>query len=199
MNYTGPRVKLSRRLGVPLTPKAVKVMIHKPLPPGQHGGRRRRALSDYGKQLLEKQKLKSQYNVNERQLRNYYKSAKQLKGNTGENLIALLESRLDAVVLRAGLTPTIYSARQLVRHGHVTVNDKKIDLPSYRVAVSDVVSVKEKSRAIPCVQEALQTAVVPAYIELNKANFAGRLVKIPAREEVPVQCDIPLVVEFYSR
>ncbi len=199
MNYTGPRVKLSRRLGVPLTPKAVKVMIHKPLPPGQHGGRRRRALSDYGKQLLEKQKLKSQYNVTERQLRNYYKRAKQLKGNSGENLIALLETRLDAVVLRSGLTPTIYAARQLVRHGHIMLNGKKVDLPAYAVSVTDVVSVKEKSRGIPCVQEALQTAVVPAYIELNKAEFSGKLVKIPTRDEVPVQCDVPLVVEFYSR
>lgn len=199
MNYTGPRVKLSRRLGVPLTPKAVKVMIHKPLPPGQHGGRRRRALSDYGKQLLEKQKLKAQYNITERQLRNYYKAAKQLKGNTAEHLVSILETRLDATIMRSGLAPTVYAARQLVRHGHVHVNGKKIDLPGNRVSVSDVVSIKEKSRAIPCVQEALQTAVVPSYIELDKGNFAGRLVKIPARDEVPVQCDIPLVVEYYSR
>lgn len=199
MNYTGPRVKLSRRLGVPLTPKAVKVMIHKPLPPGQHGGRRRRALSDYGKQLLEKQKLKYQYNVHEKQLRNYYKTANQRKGNTGENLISILECRLDSFVARSGLAPTVYAARQLVRHGHILVNGRKVDLPSYMIKVEDVISVKEKSRHIPAINEAMQAAFAPPYVELNKEQFSARLLRLPTREEVPIQCEIPLVVEFYSR
>lgn len=145
MKYTGPKVKLSRKLGFSLTPKARKYMDRKPYPPGQHGPIKRRAkLSDYGRQLLEKQRLRLQYNVHERQMRNYFREASRLAGNTGDNLIQLLESRLDALVYRAGFAPTIYAARQYVRHGHIEVNGKKVDIPSYRVKPNDVIQVREK-------------------------------------------------------
>ena len=129
MKYTGPKVKLSRALGIPLTPKAMKYMARKPYPPGPHGMRKRhKKQSEFGNQLMEKQRLRAQYNLSEKQLRNYYRAASQEKGNTGENLIQKLESRLDAIILRAGFSPTIYGARQLVNHGHVLVNAKRGEL-----------------------------------------------------------------------
>ena len=156
-------------------------------------------MSDFGKQLLEKQKLKFQYNIHERQLRNYYKQAKQQKGNTGDNLVFLLESRLDATVMRAGFAPTIYAARQLVRHGHVSVNGRKVDLPGFQLQPNDSLVVKEASRAIPFVQEAVQSALVPPYLQLDKDAFQAKVLRTPTREEIPVICEIPLVVEMYSR
>jgi|FaiFalFF_MnMetaG_3_1042247.scaffolds.fasta_scaffold00189_11 small subunit ribosomal protein S4 len=201
MKYTGPKVKLSRKLGIALTPKAQKYMERKPYPPGQHGPEKRRAkLSDYGRQLLEKQRLRFQYNVHERQLRRYYEEASRMPGNTADNLIQLLERRLDALVLRAGFARTIYAARQYVRHGHIEVNGRKVDIPSYRVNVNDVISVREKSRRIPDIQEAVRNAgQAPPYLEVSKADFSARLLYIPPREEIPVICEVPMVVEFYSR
>jgi small subunit ribosomal protein S4 len=201
MKYTGPKVKLSRKLGIALTPKAQKYMERKPYPPGQHGPEKRRAkLSDYGRQLLEKQRLRFQYNVHERQLRRYYEEASRMPGNTADNLIQLLERRLDALVLRAGFARTIYAARQYVRHGHIEVNGRKVDVPSYRVNVNDVISVREKSRRIPDIQEAVRNAgQAPPYLEVSKADFSVRLLYIPPREEIPVICEVPMVVEFYSR
>ena len=193
------KVRLSRKLGVPLTPKASIVMLHKPYGPGQHGQRRSGRKSDYGRQLLEKQKLKFQYNLTERQLRNYYREANQLKGNTADNLIHILESRLDVSVLRAGFATTIYAARQLVSHGHIQINAKKVNFPGYRVTQEEEISVKEKSRAIPTIGEALQTIVVPPYVETNKEAFSAKKLRLPEREEVPIICEIAQVVEFYSR
>jgi small subunit ribosomal protein S4 len=200
MNYTGPKVKISRKLDLELTPKANKYKTRKPYPPGQHGATKRRSKqSDYGRQLLEKQRLRLQFNVSERQMRKYYAKATKLTGNTGDILVQLLESRLDSIVHRAGLARTIYAARQYVSHGHIFVNGKRLNIPSYSVRVNDLVSVKEKSRKIDCFQDSIRSAAPLNYIELSKANFSAKYLYVPPREEIPVICDIPLVVEYYSR
>jgi len=200
MNYTGPKVKISRKLGLELTPKARKVTQKKSYPPGQHGPSRRRGKqSDYGKQLLEKQRLRLQYNISEKQMSNYYKKAASLVGNTGDLLVQLIESRLDAIVYRSGIAPTMYAARQYVSHGHIQVNGRKVDIPSYSLKPNDLVAVKEKSRKLIGVQESIRNAGSPPYIELSKADFSAKYLYVPPREEVPVICEVPLVVEFYSR
>ncbi|MBD3288127.1 30S ribosomal protein S4 [candidate division KSB1 bacterium] len=201
MKYTGPKVKLSRRLGIPMTPKAAKVMEKKPYGPGQHGrgGRYGGKMSDYKRQLLEKQKLRFQYNIHERQMLNYYKKAAQKSGNTSDNLIQLLESRLDSVVYRSGLAPTIYAARQIVNHGHILVNGKQVNLPAYQVQVDDVVTVKEKSRRMEVLQSSLRKAHPPKYLDLNKPTMTVKLQYLPLRDEVPVECEMSSVIELYSR
>lgn len=199
MSYRGPKAKLSRRLGVPLTEKASKVMLRKPYAPGQHGQRRRRGLSNYGKQLLEKQRLRFQYNVSEKQLRNYFSIAKAVKGTTPDELVRLLETRLDNVVYRSGFAPTIYAARQLVSHGHVLVDGKKVDIPGYRVLQEHVVTIKEKSRKMPIIVDALERAASVPYLECDKGQFSTRVMRAPERSEIPITCDAQLVVELYSR
>jgi small subunit ribosomal protein S4 len=201
MNKTGPKVKLSRSLGIALTPKAAKVMEKKPHPPGEHGRAQnfRRKLSDYKRQLMEKQKLRAQYNIHERQLRNYFDKAQRKKGNTGDNLVEMLETRLDAMVLRGGLARTIYAARQLVTHGHILVNGQRVDVPGYTVKVGDVISVKEKSRQLPGILDAMNDAQGISYLTLDRNMASIRVNEIPQREYIPVICDVPLVVEFYSR
>jgi small subunit ribosomal protein S4 len=200
MKYTGPKVKISRKLGMNLTPKAGKVTQKKPYPPGAHGNTKRRGKqSDYGRQLLEKQRLRLQYNISENQMRKAYKEATRLTGNTADLLVQLLESRLDALVFRAGFAPTIYAARQYVSHGHILVNGKRVNIPSYKVKVNDVISIKEKSRKLDCFQEAIRNAGSPEYLELSKADFSARYAFIPERQDVQVQCETQLVIEFYSR
>lgn len=200
MNYTGPKVRVSRKLGLEITPKARKVVAKKNYPPGQHGATKRRAKqSDYGKQLLEKQRLRLQFNISEKQMSNYFAKAARLVGNTGDLLIQLIETRLDALVYRSGLANTVYAARQYVSHGHVFVNGKRLNIPSYQVKLNDVISICEKSRKLDCFQEAIRNAGAPAYIELSKADFSAKLTYMPPREEIPVICEVPLVVEFYSR
>lgn len=202
MNYTGPKVKLSRRLGIPLTLKAAQAMEKKPYPPGQHGRTQRfeRNPSDYKRQLLEKQKLRLQYNIHERQMRNYFRKASHARGNTAENLIQLLETRLDAIVLRAGLARTIYAARQYVTHGHIQVNGQRVNLPAYQVRVNDVISVKASSRRIPCFADALNSTFgTLAYLAVSKEEMSTQLLYLPRRSEVPVICEMSLVIEYYSR
>lgn len=199
MKFNGPKVKASRKLGVALTDKAQRYLERKPYPPGQHGMRRRRRQSNYGRQLLEKQRLRYQYNVSERQLRNYYKRATSAKGIAGENLVALLETRLDAFVLRAGLAPTIFAARQVVSHGHILVNDSRVDIPSYQLRPTDTVQVKEKSRKLRLFNEPRSGGAVPSYINVDDTGYKAELTSSPRRDEVPVICEVPLVVEFYSR
>lgn len=200
MNYTGPKIRLSRKLGFALTPKARKYMDRKPNPPGQHGGTKKRGkLSVFGQQLLEKQRLRLQYNVHERQMRNYFAKAAHSVGNTGELLVQMLESRLDAMIFRAGLARSMPAARQYVTHGHVFVNGELVNIPSYAVQPNDVVSIKPKSRKLECFQDAIRNSAPPAYLELSKADFSIKLLYLPPREEVPVVCEVPLVVEFYSR
>lgn len=203
MKFNGPKVKLSRALGIALTPKAQKYMEKRPYPPGQHGQnkRNRKQPSVYGKQLLEKQRLRFQYNISERQMRNYFIKAARRRGKTGEVLVQQLETRLDAFVLRSGLARTIYAARQFVGHGHIEVNGERVNIPSFQVKVGDVVSVREKSRRNVHIVDAVDySPPPPSYIERHRpGGFEAKLLRIPAREEIPVICDENVIVEFYSR
>jgi small subunit ribosomal protein S4 len=174
-------------------------MKNRPYPPGQHGQRRRRRPSDYGVQLLEKQRLRFQYNVSESQLRKAYTQATRMPGSTGDNLVQILETRMDCLVLRAGLAPTIYAARQYVTHGHFRVNGKKATIPSQRLKVGDVITVREKSRQSPIFAEPGGVGAVAPYMSVDPAQFSARLEYLPPREEVPIICAEHLVVEFYSR
>jgi small subunit ribosomal protein S4 len=201
-NQPRPRARLSRALGVALTPKCARVMERKPYPPGEHGRARRKEPSGYKLRLREKQRLRAQYDVGERQLRRAFERARAGAGKTGEALVAALETRLDAVVLRAGFARTIYQARQFVSHQHVTVNGRRVDRPSYQVRPGDVVAVAERSRGrLPFVEAAAgaHTGAVPPYLDVAVADLRATLVRMPARTEVPVVCDEQLVVEHYSR
>lgn len=200
MKYNGPKVKLSRKVGFAIAPKARKVMDRKPGTPGQHGNSRRRPkVSDYAKQLLEKQRLRLQYNLHERQMTNTIEKASRLQGNKVDILVQLLERRLDALVFRAGLARSIYAARQYVRHGHVLLNGQKVDMPAYAVEPNDVIQIKEKSRKLEAFQEAIRSSSPPPYLDVSKADFSAKFLYLPPREEVPVVCEIPLVIEYYSR
>lgn len=200
--YTGPKHKLCRRVGEPLCGSPKCPALKRPFPPGQHGPRLQgQKLSEYGIRLLEKQKLRRIYGLMERQFRRYFERASRGRGNTGDLFLRLLETRLDAVVYRLGFARTMEQARQLVNHGHIAVNDKKVDIPSYQVRPGDVVSVREKSRNLAVIKEALETRRVepPAYLELDADNLQGKLVRFPERDEIPVTIDEKLIVEFYSR
>lgn len=199
MNFTAPKVKKSRALGIALTPKAQKYMKNRPYPPGQHGQRRRRRPSDYGVQLLEKQRLRFQYNVSESYLARTYKLAARMPGSTGDNLVQLLESRMDCLVLRAGLAPTIYAARQYVTHGHFHLNGKKASIPSQRLKPGDVITVRERSRKSPIFNELKASGQVAPYMTADEGNYAARFDYLPPREEIPIICAEHLVVEYYSR
>ena len=195
----GPKVRIARALGIALTPKAARVMERRPNPPGQHGATPRRKVSEYKKQLLEKQRLRAQYNVSERQLRKAFEEATRQPGNTGVRLLQLLEMRLDAVVLRAGFVRTIYAARQAVAHGHMLVNGRKVDRPSRRLKPGDVVALAARSRDRVAYTALLDDARPPRYLDLDKEKRSVRVVEIPEREQIPVQCEASLIVEFYSR
>ncbi len=203
--YTGPKNRLSRREGVDLGLKTVGSKAHASLlkrlnvPPGVHGGRGRRKLSGYGEQLREKQKVKAMYGLLERQFRKTFEKAKKWKGNTGDKLIQFLEQRLDNVVYRLGLTPTRGASRQIVAHGHVLVNGKKVDVPSYLVAVSDVISLSPKGLKIPAVAKAieLENTTLPAWLE--RKGPVGKITKLPERLDVKEDISEQLIIEYYSR
>jgi small subunit ribosomal protein S4 len=197
MTYKIPRVKLSRSIGVALTPKAEAIMQKKGYAPGQHGQRRRPAQSEFGKQLFQKQRLKFQYNVSERFLRSCFAKAKRVKGNTPEALLRILEQRLVTVILRAGFAPTIYAAKQLVSHKHVTVNGKVVNCPNYQIKLEDVVSLREKGKDLA--EKSLPNAVIPTYIELDRDSKTAKFLRIPELAEISIQCEPQLVVEYYSR
>ncbi len=204
MKYNGPKVRISRKLGIALTPKAEKVMQKKSYPPGAFGAnpkKFRAKASVYKTQLIEKQKLKAQYNVHEKQMRTYYKKAATHTGNTIDNMIGLMESRLDAFVLRAGFARTIYAARQYVGHGHILVNGKRLDIASYQVKPGDVITLREKSQKVEQIIDCWQNEanVIPAYIEVDLGKFSATYKYVPLRSEVPIHCEVPLVIEFYSR
>lgn len=202
MNQSRPKVKRSRALGIPLTPKCVRYVERRPYPPGQHG-RSRKSTSDYKVRLLEKQRLKAQYHVSEGQLRRAFARAARLESKTGEALIIDLETRLDALVLRSGLARTIYQARQLVTHRHVTVNGHRVDRPSARLRPGDVIAVTARSRAKAPFLIAAAGAHAPErsapYLAVDLADLTARLLRLPLRSEVPVICQEQLVVEHYSR
>lgn len=199
------KYKISRRLGVSLWGNAKDPFNKRAYAPGQHGAAaKRKKPSDYGTQLREKQKLRGYYgNITERQFRKIYFEAVRLKGDTGENLIGLLESRLDTVVYRMGLVPTPFAARQLVSHGHMRVNGRKVNIPSYKVSEGDVVEVREKSRQMAVVLEMLQNPErsVPEYIEFDKNELKAKFIRAPKLAEVPypVVMEPNFVIEFYSR
>jgi small subunit ribosomal protein S4 len=200
VNTSRPKVRRSRALGIPLTPKDVRYFERRPYPPGEHG-RKRKNTSDYKTRLLEKQRLRAQYDISETQLRRAFDRAKRTGGKTGEQLIIDLESRLDATVLRAGFARTIYQARQVVSHQHVTVNGRRVDRPSYQVQPYDVVEIAERSRPKPPFQVAASGAhaAAPNYLEVSLADLRCVVARRPQREEVPVICEEQLVVEYYSR
>jgi len=203
VNHPRPKARISRALGIPLTRKCTRYFERRPYPPGVHG-RARRKPSDYQVRLLEKQRLRHQYNVSETQLRRAFDDAVRGTGKTGEALVTLLERRLDAIVHRAGLARTIYQARQLVAHGHFTVDGHKVDRPSYRLRPGQLVQVRERSRTKPPFQIAAAGAHVgegpgAPYLSVSLTELTATLVREPARREVPVICDEQLVVEFYSR
>lgn len=198
------KYKISRRLGASLWGNAKDPVNKRAYAPGQHGVAKRKKTSDYGTQLREKQKLRGYYgNITERQFRKIYAEASRRRGDTGENLIGLLESRLDTVVYRMGVVATVFAARQFVNHGHVKVNGKRVNIASYNVQEGDVIEVKEKSRQLASVLEMIQNPQhsVPEYIEFDQADMKAKFVRVPKLAEVPypVQMQPNFVIEFYSR
>ncbi len=204
-NRSRKQVRQSRALGIPLTPKAVRFFERRPYGPGEHGRSRRRQDSDYAVRLKEKQRLRAQYGIREGQMVGTFEEARREKGMTGENLVELLEMRLDALVLRSGFARTMAQARQAVVHRHILVDGKIVDRPSYRVKPGQVIQVKPKSQttvpfqiaAAGSHQEVLPD--VPAYLDVELGNLKSTLVRRPKRDEVPVTCDVQMVVEYYSR
>jgi small subunit ribosomal protein S4 len=197
------KYKINRRLGVNLWGRPKSPVNKREYGPGQHGQRRRKP-SDFGVQLAAKQKLKGYYgNIGERQFRRYYQEAVRRRGDTGEKLIELLERRLDAVVYRAKFVPTVFASRQFVNHGHILVNGKRVNIPSFQVRDGDVVQIKQKSRELPLVLDAIDSPErdLPDYIDLNLKDMSATYVRGPKFADVPypVKMEPHLVVEFYSR
>ena len=196
--------KVDRRLKVNLWGRPKSPFNTRAYGPGQHGQSRQGKPSDYGIQLQAKQKLKAYYgNINERQFRNIYKKAVMLKGDTGENLIGLLERRLDAIIYRAKFVPTVFSARQFINHGHVKVNGRRVNIPSYRVKTTDIIEIKDKSKGLEVVLRGSESSErdIPDYIDVDGKKMVAKITRIPNLSEVPypVQMEPNLVVEFYSR
>tara|TARA_B100000614_G_scaffold236447_1_gene233991 strand:+ start:167 stop:784 length:618 start_codon:yes stop_codon:yes gene_type:complete len=199
----GSKYKICRRLGENLWGRDKCPTNTNPAGPGQHGGRRKK-LTDYGIQLREKQKVKGYYgSISEKQFRRIFTEASRRKGDTSENLIGLLESRLDAIVYRMNLAPTVFSARQLVNHKHVMVNGRPVNIPSYRCKPGDVIELREKASNIPFVMDAQEKMEreIPEYMNFDPKGKKGEFVRVPTLDEVPypVQMNPNLVVEFYSR
>jgi small subunit ribosomal protein S4 len=200
---TESKYKIDRRLNVNLWGRAKSPINKREYGPGQHGQRRKKP-SDYGVQLMAKQKLKGYYgNISERQFRKYYAEALRRKGDNSENLVGILESRLDAIVYRMKLVPTVFAARQFVSHGHLTVNGQRVTIPSYMVQVGDVIAVRSKSKDMVNLKEAIESAErdVPEYIEVDHTKFTGSLKRVPGFKDIPypVAMEPNLVIEFYSR
>ena len=196
--------KIDRRLGANIWGRPKSPFNKRETVPGQHGARRAGKTSDFGTQLKAKQKLKGYYgNITERQFNGLYKEARRRKGDTSEYLVGLLESRLDAIVYRAKFVPTVFAARQFISHGHISVNGRRVTIASYRCKVGDTITVKEKSRGMPMVLEAIQSAErdVPDYVDADHQKFVAKYVRVPALADIPypVHMEPNLVVEFYSR
>jgi small subunit ribosomal protein S4 len=197
------KYKIDRRMGENIWGRPKSPINNRSYGPGQHGQRRKNKVSDFGLQLRAKQKLKGYYgNLTEKQFKSTYQEAARRKGNASENLIGLLESRLDAIVYRAKFVPTVFAARQFVNHGHVLVNGKRVNIASYRCKIGDVVSVRERSRNMALVLEAIQSGErdVPDYIEVDGKGLAATYIRVPDLAEVPypVKMEPNLIVEFYS-
>ncbi|HHX87406.1 MAG TPA: 30S ribosomal protein S4 [Firmicutes bacterium] len=205
--YRGPACRLCRREKIKLYLKGDRCYTDKcavarhPYPPGEHGQGRQK-YTEYGQQLREKQKARRIYGVLERQFRRYFREADRRKGVTGEILLQLLESRLDNIVYRLGLARSRPEARQLVRHGHIRVNNRKVDIPSYLTRPGDLVSVREESRQLPVFKEIVESGGAPSpgeWLEMDTDNLTGRVIRLPSREEIDVPIEEHLIVELYSR
>lgn len=197
--YTGPSWKISRRLGISLSGTG-KELEKRPYAPGQHGPNQRKKLSEYGLQLQEKQKLRHMYGVTERQFHNTFVKAGKMQGKHGENFMILLECRLDNVVYRLGLARTRRQARQLVNHGHVLVNGSRVDIPSFRVQPGQTIGLREKSRNLSIVKEAIEaTNFVPEFVTFDVDKLEGTFTRLPERSELPAEINESFIVEFYSR
>lgn len=210
MRYTGPSCRQCRREVTKLFLKGTKCFTEKcpverrPFPPGQHGQStsRRRKSSEYSKQLREKQKIKRIYGVSEKQFRNTFEKVSKLPGITGHNLLAALESRLDNLVYRMGFAPSRKAARQLIRHRHVEINTRTVDIPSYAVAPGQEVRVRQKSREMILVQGAMEQATrgaSPSWLAVDRSTYSGRMLERPARPNIPIAAQEQLVVELYSK
>ena len=197
--YTGPSYKKSRRLGFS-TLESGKDMARRPYAPGMHGKDRKKKSSEYGIQLQEKQKVRFMYGLTEKQFHKVFNKAQKMHGIAGENLLMLLESRLDNIVYRLGLARTRRAARQVVNHGHILVNDKKVDIPSYRVMPGDVVSVKSNSLDHAAILASVEDKrSIPAYLEFDAKKLSGKYVRVPERSELNSEINEQLIVEFYNR
>ena len=198
--YTGPSWRLSRRLGVSLSGTG-KELARRAYAPGDHGRDRHGKLSEYGTQLREKQKLRFMYGMTERQFSNLFVRAGKIKeGTHGANFMALLERRLDNMVYRLGLATTRRQARQLVNHGHITVDGKRVDIPSYEVSVGQVIAVRDKSKNLDVIKNAVDAVVSrPSYVDFDDDKLEGKLNRIPAREDMDADIDESLIVEFYNK
>ena len=197
--YTGPSWKISRRLGISLSGTG-KELEKRPYAPGQHGPNARGKKSEYGQQLTEKQKLRHMYGMTERQFKNLYNKAGKLQGLHGENFMILLETRLDNLVYRLGLARTRRAARQLVNHGHILVDGKRVDIPSYSVKPGQTISLREKSANLAVVSEAIEVNnFVPEYLSFDADAKVGTFVRLPERSELSAEINEQLIVEFYSR
>lgn len=200
--YLGSTAKVSRRLGIAIVPKDEKYLDRRPYPPGQHGQNKKGKISEYAVQLREKQKMKYIYGVLERQFRLYFAKASRMKGVTGDNLVKMLESRLDNVVYRAGFAVTRPAARQLVSHCHLLVNGKKVNIPSYQLRPGDVVEFRAKSKNMEVVRSALNKkpdSQIPQWIQVDKANLKVTFLNAPERSDVQEPFNEQLVVELYSK
>lgn len=197
--YTGPSYKKARRVGFSIS-ETGKELARRPYRPGQHGNDRRGKESDYENQLKEKQKVRFMYGVNERQFRKTFNEAAKMKGMQGTNFLQLLESRLDNLVYRIGFASTRRGARQLVNHGHVTVNGKKVDIPSFKVKPGDVISLKDKDKTLKVVAEALQKVTKRVeFITYDESKMEGTYVRLPERNELNADIKEALIVEFYNK
>ena len=199
--YTGPRVRISRRFGVPIF-GPTKYLERRNYAPGVHGPKSRRKSTDYGLGLIEKQKLRYYYGLMEKQFRGVYEKAKNKRGVTGETMLQILETRLDNVAFHLGFGNTRAAARQLVGHGHVTVNGRKVSIPSYALKVNDVISVKNNNVSRQLATKSLESSTsraVPDWLSLNKEEFKGTVMRIPTRDEIQPIANEQAVVEFYSR
>lgn len=198
--YRGPIVKKSRRLGIALSDKAARIMEKRPNPPGQHGGKMARKLSDYGKHLLEKQRLRYTYGLLEKQFRNYVLKAMAKKGVAGENLLQMLETRLDNLVYRAGFSHTMREARQMVTHKHILVNGKMVNVPSFMVKPGMKVQVVENQQNNAQIRDAVgRTPGNAAYLEVSRPDLSFTLLNVPPRDVIPVELNENLIIEFYSK
>lgn len=198
--FNGPKGKVARALRIAVSDKTARILERRTYAPGQHGMLRKRATSEYYSQLKEKQRLRFVYNVSEAQMRIVFKQAQRLNGHTGENMLMLLETRLDAMVYRMGFARSVCAARQYVAHGHFEVDGQQVDIPSFRVRPGQVVALRSQSRNHPQIVLALtDRREVPEYLLADKVAGSGRLVVKPQAKQIPVGLDMQLVIEFYSR